>query len=225
MSEKLLCLILARGGSKGIPQKNLQKVGDKSLLTHTLESCQRLTSYLSIDLVVSTDCREIKAEALKHRSVVVIDRPKELALDHTPSSLACLHTIEYLETKNQFYDTLALFQPTSPFWNLQTFLTLHHKYLIDSKAQSAVPITRVSTHPDKMVKLDGGYAHSLLHNNFNNSCVPRQSLEPVYRRTGAYYITSINAIKRSLQVLNQPTLAVEETGDYLFDIDSPIDLD
>ena len=110
--SKVIAIIPARGGSKGIPGKNLQKIGGRTLLQRAIESA---TASKLIDVVyVSTDDLEIEAEA-KRCGAQVINRPTDLATDTSSSESALLHALKELESAGVRPDLLVFIQATSPF--------------------------------------------------------------------------------------------------------------
>src|SRR5690606_696725 len=108
--KKILALITARGGSKGIPGKNTKLLGGKPLIAWTIE--EALKSRYIDNLILSSDCDDIIATALSYGCDVPFVRPPELAADDSSSMDVILHALQVL---NQNYDYLLLLQPTSPF--------------------------------------------------------------------------------------------------------------
>ena len=103
----ILAIIPARGGSKGVPKKNLRLLGNKPLIGWTIDEAKK-SKYID-RIIVSTDSQEIADFALKFGAEVPFIRPKELAQDETPSSYVIIHTIEWLDkNQNQNYDILIL---------------------------------------------------------------------------------------------------------------------
>ena len=93
MKEKIFCFIFARGGSKGIPKKNILPLAGLPLLVHSINLAKSLKEV--DEIFVSTDCEEI-SEIAKHQNVQVIKRPFELAQDNSPEWLAWQHAIKYV---------------------------------------------------------------------------------------------------------------------------------
>lgn len=106
--KKVLAIIPARGGSKGIPKKNIKPLNGKPLIAWTIEEAKK-SVYID-KLIVSTDCEEILEVAKEFGAEVPFKRPAELAQDDTPSVELILHAIDYLSG----YDYITLLQPTSP---------------------------------------------------------------------------------------------------------------
>jgi CMP-N-acetylneuraminic acid synthetase len=111
--DAVLAVVLARGNSKGIPQKNLKKVGDMTLVARAIEVAKRAGCVATV--LVSTDDAAIRAEALRH-GAAVIDRPERLAGDRVSSEEALLHAVEtWHQQMGREYRAIALLQATSPF--------------------------------------------------------------------------------------------------------------
>lgn len=111
---RTLCLIPARGGSKGIPRKNLRLVGGKPLIVWTVEQALAVISTGPLDVVVSTDDDEIAKVASDAGAEVPFLRPPELAQDTTPTEPVVVHAIEQLTALGRRPDVVMLLQPTSP---------------------------------------------------------------------------------------------------------------
>ena len=109
---RILCVVPARGGSKGVPRKNLRVVGGKPLIVWTLE--QALSARPAMDVVVSTDDEEIAAVARSAGALVPFLRPADLALDTTPTEPVVRHAIAAARAADAAPDAVMLLQATSP---------------------------------------------------------------------------------------------------------------
>src|SRR3990172_7400817 len=104
-SEKILAIITARGGSKGILHKNIKLLNGKPLISYTIESA--LKSKLIDEVIVSTDDDKISEISKQYGATVPFKRPKIFAKDSSSSESVIIHTLNWLETKNQkFFDLL-----------------------------------------------------------------------------------------------------------------------
>ena len=185
---KTLGVIPARGGSKGIPQKNIKLLNGKPLISYTIEAALR--SALS-KVIVSTDCLKI-AEISEKWGAEVILRDKKLARDDTPT-LAVLQSL--LKTIGSEYDAVMTLQPTSPLRNFEHINQALDIFRKDGSADSLVSVVRVphNFQPEKIMHLDGAYLMG--HNNPNR----RQMADHVYARNGAaIYITKIALLDESI---------------------------
>jgi len=110
---KILGLIPARGGSKGIPRKNIKPLGGKPLIAYSIEAGLK-SRYLD-KVLVSTDDEEIAQVARQYGADVPFIRPAELARDDTPTLPVIQHALRFLADKGETYDAVCLLQPSSPF--------------------------------------------------------------------------------------------------------------
>ena len=113
-ATQILAVITARGGSKGIPGKNIKPLGGKPLIAFTIETAKK--SKLITDLIVSTDDEKIAAVARRYGADVPFVRPVEIAGDKVPHVPVMRHAIEFMENKlGVVFDYAVILQPTSPF--------------------------------------------------------------------------------------------------------------
>lgn len=115
---RTLAIIPARGGSKGVPGKNIRLLAGRPLIAWTID--RALSSATITDTVVSTDDQEIAAVARAAGALVPSMRPPELATDEAPTEPVMLHALAEMEARNGRYDAVVLLQPTSPFRHPQT---------------------------------------------------------------------------------------------------------
>ncbi|MEK7107733.1 MAG: acylneuraminate cytidylyltransferase family protein [Patescibacteria group bacterium] len=217
---KILAVITARGGSKGIPGKNIKPLGGKPLIVYSIDAAKK--SKLITHTIVSTDDKEIAKVAKKFGGEVPFLRPKELAEDTTPHVPVMKHAIEFMEKKlGIVFDYAVILQPTSPFRTTDDIDETLRK-LIENKADSAVTLVDVGNeHPVKAKKLVG--ARVLPY------CLPepegtrRQDFPPAYRRSGAIY-----AMRRDLIIKDGRLYGAHIVGHIVptersVDIDSPFE--
>jgi len=148
-------VIPARGGSKGIPRKNLAPLAGRPLIAYTIEAA-RLSRSLS-RVVVSTDDEEIAAVARWNGADVPFLRPPELALDHTPMIDVLVDALGMLDQREQYRpDVVVLLQPTSPF-RRENHVDAAVDLLISSGADSVVTVMQVPHQftPESLMRLRG----------------------------------------------------------------------
>jgi N-acylneuraminate cytidylyltransferase len=139
MSTKNLAIIPARGGSKGIPRKNINYIAGKPLIAWSIE--QALSSNTIDRVVVSTDDHEIANIALKFGADVPFIRPAELANDTAATEPSLLHALEWLAENERYYpDNVVLLQATSPV-RKSTTIDLAFKLFEDEAADSLVSVS------------------------------------------------------------------------------------
>ncbi|MEG3640557.1 acylneuraminate cytidylyltransferase family protein [Magnetococcus sp. PR-3] len=214
--KRVLGIIPARGGSKGIPGKNLVDLGGKPLLAWTIETALACSE---IDRVVlSSDAADIMQCAREYGCDVPFQRPAALSTDSAPASSAILHALENLE---EAYDYLVILQPTSPFrsvGDIQGCLNL----CIDKQAQVAVSVMEPRHHPHWMFTQDEqGRLHQMMAGEIPYQ---RQKLQPCYALNGAVYVADVAFYKQHQTFLCEQTLAHVMPADRSADIDTPDDL-
>jgi len=184
-THEILGVIPARGGSKGIPRKNIKVLKGKPLIAYTIEVAKQ--SSLISHLIVSTDDKETAEIARAYGAEVPFLRPKELARDKTPGLPVIQHAIRFMEGKlGTEFDYVVILQPTSPLRTVED-IDKTIQLLIDTGADSAVSLveTEASSHPMKMKKLDG--SRVLPYSIAEPEGIRRQDLPTVYKRSGAVY--------------------------------------
>ncbi|GAB1536519.1 hypothetical protein ADMFC3_21500 [Geovibrio sp. ADMFC3] len=176
---KILGIIPARGGSKGIPKKNIKLLGGSPLIAYTIEAA--LGSSLD-RVIVSTDCPEIAAAASSCGAEVMI-RSAELAEDSTPT-LPVLQDV--VRRTRESFDAVMTLQPTSPFRTAAHINEAIEIFRADSDADSLVSVVEVphAFTPQKIMTFDGRYVTG------STEVKRRQETEKYYARNGAaIYIT------------------------------------
>ena len=216
-AKKILGVITARGGSKGIPGKNIKLLGDKPLIAYTIETAKK--SRLITHLIVSTDDEAIAAVCRRYGADVPFMRPKELAEDKTPHLPVMQHAISEMEKKlGLTFDYTVIFQPTSPFRTVEDIDRTLRK-LIESGAESAVTLVEVtSLHPMKVKKLQGDRVMPY--------CMPevegtrRQDLPLAYRRSSDIYAMTRDTIMGG-SLYGEHQVGIVVPKERYVDIDEP----
>ena len=213
--KKILAVIPARGGSKGLPGKNIRMLGGKPLIAWTIDAAKK-SEYID-RLILSSEDDGIISTARGCGCEVPFVRPVELAADDTPGIVPVLHAVEALEEK---YDVLVLLQPTSPFRQTEDIDGAIRR-CIENKADSCVSVMEVEKHPAWMFHLtDLGHLTPILAAKAS----PRQQLDPVFVLNGAVYVVSIPALlEQEKLVFKNATLAYPMPAEYSMDIDTPFD--
>lgn len=210
---KILGLIPARGGSKGIKNKNVVDLCGKPLIAYTIEAA-RNSSYID-NIVVTTDSENIAEVSKKWGGEVPFLRPKELAEDTSTTLEAVLHAIKILENNGQQFDVLVLLQPTSP---LRTAEDIDNaiRIFFEKDRQSVVGVSEVADHPI-LVRTIGkkGKLEKLL--SLNSTC-RRQDMPKYYRVNGSLYVNNIAN-------LNLDTSFNDNEIPYVMDKDHSADID
>ena len=151
-NKKILAIIPARGGSKGLPNKNIKPLCGKPLIGWSIEQAGG-SAYID-EIFVSTDSAEIASVAESFGIEVPFLRPAELATDTSPSSEFVLHTIDYYRSQGQEFDYILLLEPTSPLRDVADINTAIEQLLNHKTAKSIVGVSKVeATHPAFLVNL------------------------------------------------------------------------
>ncbi|MFX1256321.1 MAG: cytidylyltransferase domain-containing protein [Promethearchaeota archaeon] len=182
MNINVIGIIPARGGSKGVPRKNIKLLGNKPLIKYTIDAANN--SKLLTGIYVSSEDEEILTLAEKFGTKTII-RPRNLAEDTTPMIPVLQHAINHLEPKIGRIEILVLLQPTTPF-KIGKDIDDAIKLLIETGADSVISLTKVETwHPAQMYKLEGNRMISFLGNE--KTYKRRQELPELYLRNGLIY--------------------------------------
>lgn len=216
--KKVLGLIPARGGSKGIRNKNIIEINGLPLIAYTVIEAKK-SDYID-RVVVTTDSEEIKCTAEKYGAEAPFLRPHELAEDTSATWEAVLHAIQMLGNMGQNYDVVVLLQPTSP---LRTFRDIDHALdlFAEKDGKGVVSISEVSDPPVLMRRLQEDCSLSKLI--LQNSTIRRQDMEKTYRVNGSIYINSVSEIKEGFSFNDNPIGFVMERS-HSVDIDEESDL-
>lgn len=189
--SKILGVITARGGSKGLPGKNIKILGDKPLIAYSIEVGKK--SKLITYLIVSTDYEDIAQICRDFGADVPFLRPAELATDKAGHLEVMRHATDFMEKKlGIVFDYVVILQPTSPFRSVEDLDGTIQK-LIDTGADSAVSLVEIRTneHPIKVKKLEEDKVLPYCIEEIEGT--RRQDLPKAYKRSGAIY-----AMKRDL---------------------------
>ena len=186
MIKKILGIIPARGGSKGIQDKNIKALNGKPLIAYTIEA--GLGSKLLTDMIVSTDSEKIKEVAETFGAKAPFMRPPELSHDTALAIPTIQHAVSTFEDMMGFtYDYIIMLQPTAPL-RLAEDIDKSLEQLIASDADSIISIVDVDNyHPIKMKSIENGLLKDYIDTGLENP--PRQELPPVYIVNGAIYAT------------------------------------
>ena len=220
--NRLLAIIPARGGSKGICRKNIKTFGGKPLISWTIEEAKKC-KYID-RIIVSTDDEQIADISKKYSAEVPFLRPKELSEDESPIIDAVYHLIDYLMKYEKYLpDFVALLQPTSPLRTYRDINIAFAHLLANKKANAVASITEVTEKPFWMRELSkDGFISYFLQHSFKD--FRRQDLPLIYIVNGAVFICKTNALMNQLTFTPNKTLGYVMPRDRSIDIDELIDL-
>lgn len=219
MNRKILALIPARGGSKGILRKNIRSLAGKPLINWTIEAAR--DSEVCERLLVSTDDREIAAIARVSGADAPFLRPVSLSTDTTTSLSVVEHAIDWLhDMRAETFSHVLLLQPTSP---LRTKEDIQNAVRIAEKTNAAVvSVCEPQQHPYlcKIVREDGTLADFIPESaNFSR----RQDFPPVFTLNGAIYIISVDCLRAEKTFTPEKTIPYIMPPERSLDIDTPWD--
>ena len=216
---KALYLIPARGGSKGVPGKNIRLLGGKPLIAHTIEHA--LEAADAEDVVVSTDSEEIREVSLQAGASVPFLRPAELATDTAGSREVMLHAVDFFGGEGKEYDTIVLLQPTSPLRNpedIRKAVELYEKSDVDmvvsvSEARTNPYYNAFETDGDGYLKISKG----------DGKLTRRQDAPEVWEFNGAIYVIKVSSLRKENISRFERIKALPTSKETAIDIDEEID--
>jgi N-acylneuraminate cytidylyltransferase len=214
----VLGLITARGGSRGVPRKNVRMVAGRPLIGWTIEAAQQ--SRVLDRLVLSSDDEEIIDIARHLGCEAPFRRPAELAGDTTPSIDVVLHALAQLPG----HDVVVLLQPTSP---LRTAADIDAcvQRLVASGAPSCVSVREAVDHPYWTYRVDTGGRLQPYARPVEGTPARRQDLPGAFAINGAIYATRVDRLLELRSLLNDATVAYAMPADRSTDIDTEDDLE
>jgi CMP-N,N'-diacetyllegionaminic acid synthase len=213
---KIFCLIPARGGSKGIPKKNIKQIASKPLIYYTINAARAIVP--DEDIIVSTDSKEIIDVVESYNLKVPFVRPAKLATDDATSEAVVEHAIDFVFSAGKSYDYLILLQPTSP---LRTSEHIRQAIaLIDEKTEMIVSVKTADANP--YYTLFEEDESGILSPSKAGEFTRRQDCPKVYQLNGAVYIINIEKFrKKKFRELKKAKYVMDKRSSV--DIDDPVD--
>jgi len=212
---KTLFLIPARGGSKGVPGKNIKLLNNKPLISYSIDFAKQFTTPEHI--CVSTDDNTIIETIKKEGITAPFLRPDYLASDTATSYDVILHAVNYYESINQFYDNIVLLQPTSPFRAMNHLKNALTKY--NSDIDAVVSVTETKSNPYYILFEENKQGY--LEKSKKLEITRRQDAPKVYELNGSIYVLNIASLKRHKSIANFKKLVkIEMSHYYSVDIDT-----
>lgn len=208
--KKILAVITARGGSKGIPGKNIKSLAGKPLIAYTIEAAKQ-SEYLT-RTIVSTDSEEIADISKTYGADVPFLRPDELAQDQSGSIEVIQHALTTLEQKDgEVYDYVMILQPTSPLRSAADIDASIQK-IVDTSADSVMSMMELVDFSIPKLKVIADDQILSLQTSEGKASSRRQDLEKVYKRNCAIYLTKVHLIKQGdlFGKISRPHIMPEE---------------
>lgn len=190
--KKVLALIPARSGSKGLPGKNIRILHQKPLIAWSIEAAKN--SFYIDDLLVSTDSQKIADIAIKYGAEAPFLRPSELASDNASSIDVILHAVDWLAAQNRCYEIVVLLEPTSPLREPED-INRCLEMMQENRVSSVVSVSQVENmHP--MFLFHMGEEKKLHpYSQKQPNSVRRQDIKPLFFLDGSVYCSEIDALK------------------------------
>ena len=189
---RILYLIPARKGSKGLPGKNTKLLGEKPLIQYSLDFAFNNLKNDDV-LCISTNDEAVIAIAESKGITIPFIRPEELANDNASSRDVIIHAINEYEKLNQTFDAVLLLQPTSPFRIQDDFSNLIKEYSINTDMVVSVKLAKENPYFTLFEKNSEGFLKKSKAGNFER----RQDCLEVYAFNGSMYLINIESIKKS----------------------------
>lgn len=180
---EILAIIPARGGSKGVPLKNIKKLNKIPLIEYSIIAAKK--SKLINRVIVSTDNKKIAKISRELNAEVPFLRPKKISGDYIPIKDVVKHVINFLRNQQYFPDVIVILQPTSPFRTSQD-IDIAIKKFLKNKPTSLVEVKNITEHPYKSFKDEKKYLNPLMKNM--EEYHSRQLLPKIMYPTGSIYI-------------------------------------
>jgi CMP-N,N'-diacetyllegionaminic acid synthase len=221
---EILFLLVGRGGSKGLPGKNLRKIGGLSLTGYKAISA-RQSRYCS-RLIVSSDSPEIQAEAKRYGAEVLFSRPAQLATDTASSNDVVLHAMDWIEARERRrYDAVMLLEPSSPFARPEHYdeavelFTARNAALVVGVRETEVSSIFVGT-----LGKDGSIG-AIVEKMLTTPALRRQDQSPEVTMNGALYLIGWDAMRRHRKIYADPAASYGILMDRLHSIEIETETD
>ena len=220
--EKFLAIITARGGSKGIKNKNIKTINRKPLIYYPIYSALR-SNYIS-KVIVSTDSKKIADLAKRYGADVPFMRPAKISKDSTSSFEVVKHCIDFINKSKNEFKNFILLEPTSPMTTTYDINLAIKKFLNSKKAEALIGVCQVEgMHPDFLVSINNsGFIKPFNSKNFKTS--RRQEISKLYFYNGSLYISAIKSYLNNKTFLHNKTMPYIMSKKHSFEIDDILDL-
>jgi CMP-N,N'-diacetyllegionaminic acid synthase len=217
---RILYLIPARKGSKGLPGKNTKKLGGKPLIEYTIDfALNNIT--VDDELCISTNDLEVIHIAESKGIPIPFIRPEELATDNASSHDVIIHAINHYENLNQIFDAVLLLQPTSPFRIQDDLVQLKNAFQNYTDMVVSVKIAKENPYYTLFEENNNGFLVKCKVENFDS----RQECPKSYLINGSMYLINIESIKNSKIVDFKRVKKIVMSDHLSIDIDTAFDFD
>lgn len=218
MREKVLGIITARSGSKGIKDKNIKEMNGKPLIAYTIEVANK--SRIFNKVLVSTDSEKYADISRKYGAEVPFLRSEELSSDTATTNDVIMEVLEKLEKMGEKYDSFIVLQPTSPLRTVEDLKGAYELYQ-NNKANSVVSVCEMEHSPLWSNTLPKDNCMDNFLKEGNNKI--RQKLDKYYRINGAIYMCNVEYFKKYKNFYKEKSYAYIMSREHSIDIDEEID--
>lgn len=210
-------IITARGGSKGVPKKNIKILNGKPVIAYSIE--ESIKSDMVEETYVTTEDEKI-AEISREYGANIINRPKELAQDNSTSVDVVLHSLNYLENNGKLPDFFVLLQPTSP---LRTKEDIENaiKLFIENECDALISVSQLNHSSMMSFEIQNNFLTPNCDEKFLNK--RRQELPHFYCPNGAIYITTPNSLRKNKTFIPKKTIPYIMPQERSVDLDTEFD--
>ena len=215
---KPLVIIPARGGSKGIPHKNIKLLGGKPLICRAIDNARAVAP--DSDICVSTDDSEIIQVVEDYGLKVPFIRPTELAADNSGTYEVLLHALSFYQQQGRTYDTIILLQPTSPFRRDEDISEALKLYSPDVDMVVSVTEARANPYYTCFETDSDGFLHV---SKGDGKYIRRQDAPKAWEYNGAIYIINPQSLKRKSLGEFKRRRMYEMDELHSLDLDTPLD--
>lgn len=225
MKKRYLGVIPARGGSKGIPKKNIKDMNGKPLIAYTIEAANKaIKNGVLSRCIVSTDSKEIAEVSRRYGADVPFMRPDYLGGDTIKSVDVILHALSFLEEQDEHYDAVVTLQPTSPMRTAEDLINgikMFDEHTSDSLIAVYEDVKANGFNYYRMGENHKGIAEHKEH----NTGMRRQEMKPMYVRNGALYISVIELLKERKLIIGDIPLLFVMPKERSIDVDTMMDFE
>lgn len=215
---KTLYVIPARGGSKGIPGKNIKPLAGKPLIGYSVDVARALAD--DADICVTTDDHEIIKTVERMGLKVPFVRPAELATDQSGTYEVLLHALDYYESQGIHYDIMVLLQPTSPFRTAEDVKACLDLYTPDIDMVVSVKPAATNPYYNAFETDENGFLHI---SKGDGHYTRRQDAPKVWEYNGAVYVINTDSLRR-MKLGEFPHRRMSEMStEHSIDLDTPTD--
>lgn len=222
-NKRVLAIVPARAGSKGLPGKNIKDLGGKPLLAWPIAAA--LQARHVDNVVLSTDSESYAEIGKAYGAAVPFLRPDHLATDKASSVDVVIHVLDYLAERNDKYDYVMLLEPTSPLTEAAD-IDSAISFLVSAEgtATSVVGVSLLETHhPAFAVTRNGDGLIKPLSGRSFQSMPRRQDLDPVYALDGSLYLSTVEAIYRERIFCHDKTVGMVFDKHKSLEVDDLVD--